>query len=255
MSDAISGLAGALIGGIAAIGGAALQARSATRRQSAEADEREKQRRAERIQRLEDQRQLIARRYLYQLGDAVRSLEHRVENWAQRGGPNYAEGKFPGYWEITSLYVFARALGAERLLSLEGIYVDLEALSDDESTELPPRAVEEAVRHLFGHDVFYYHRLVLAEATLERSADALRLLTYSEFLRRYQDPAWDLDSALGPVRDAFQSLSKERLDTLRQSLVGLGRSIDAAAKLGNAIDAHVAPPDQRPLSQSGAQLS
>lgn len=103
--------------------------------------------------------------------------------------------------------------------------------------------------------MFYYHRVVLAEATLERSGDALRLLTYSEFLRRFQDPAWDLGSALGPVRDAFQALSKEKLDTLRQELVALGRSIDAAAKLGNAIDAHIAPPDQRALSQSGAQRS
>ena len=35
----------------------------------------------------------------------MNSLLLRVDNWAHRGGPRYAEGLHPGYWEITSLYV------------------------------------------------------------------------------------------------------------------------------------------------------
>jgi hypothetical protein len=40
--------------------------------------------------------------------------------------------------------------------------------------------------------LFCYHRLALAEAVLDRVGDEFRLLTYSEFLRRYEDPEWNL---------------------------------------------------------------
>ena len=48
MSDAISGLLGAIVGGLAAIGGAWLQARNAAKLQRQEAAGQEEQRRAER---------------------------------------------------------------------------------------------------------------------------------------------------------------------------------------------------------------
>jgi hypothetical protein len=76
----------------------------------------------------------------------VDSLQHRVDNWAHRGGLEFPEGRFPGYWEVTSLYAVARALGAERILDLEGVYVELRAISPDEAAKLPRRAVELAAR-------------------------------------------------------------------------------------------------------------
>jgi hypothetical protein len=71
MSDAISGLLGAIVGGLAAIGGAWLQARSAAKLQRQEAAGQEEQRRAERTALLQERRQLLARRYLYQLLSAL----------------------------------------------------------------------------------------------------------------------------------------------------------------------------------------
>jgi hypothetical protein len=100
-----------------------------------------------------DRRRILARRYLFQLGDAVDSLQHRVDNWAHRGGLEFSEGKFPGYWEVTSLYAVARALGAERILDLEGVYVELRAISPDEAAKLPQHAVEQAVTEAFGFSV------------------------------------------------------------------------------------------------------
>jgi hypothetical protein len=219
MWNAISGLLGALIGGLAALGGAWLQARNTARLQREAADQQEKRRRAE-------SRQALARRYLYQLGDAVDSFLHRVDNWAHRGGPRYAEGLHPGYWEITSLYVVARALAAERILALQGVYVELQALSSSEDANLPKRAVENAVRKAFGQGLFYYHRLALAEAALDRSGEEFRLLIYSEFLRRYEDPEWNLKALLEPVRQAFNSLDKGRLEQLEQSLTSLSECIE-----------------------------
>jgi hypothetical protein len=83
----------------------------------------------------------------------------------------------------------ARALGAERVLALEGIYLDIEALWP--GGRLPPRAVEGALRDAVGEDFFQYDRLALSEAVLDRVHDGFRLLVYSEFRRRYEDPAWN----------------------------------------------------------------
>lgn len=225
MSSAISGLLGAIVGGLAAIGGSWLQAHNAVRLQREEAARQEQLRRTESTAQFQKRRQLLASRYLFQLGDAVSSLSHRVDNWANRGGPRFAESLHPGYWEVTSLYVVARALGAERLLALEGVYVELQELFSDRGKQLPQRAVEEAIRRTFGSDLFYYHRLALAEAVLDRSGDEFRILTYSEFLRRYEDPDWNLKSILSPARQAFESLSKEKLTKLEDSLRSLARRI------------------------------
>jgi hypothetical protein len=70
---------------------------------------------------------------------------------------------------------------------LEGVYVELLAVSPGVADKLPRHAVEKAVTKTFG--LFRYHRMALAEAVLDRSDDEFRLLIYSEFLRRYEDPS------------------------------------------------------------------
>ena len=138
MSDAISNLVGAIVGGLAVMGGAALQVRNVERQRKDETARQEK-----------DRRLVLVRRYLSELGDAVDSLLHRVENWAHRGGPGFAEALHPGYWERSTLYAVARALGAERILALDGVYVELQALCSSDGAKLLPRAVEEAIRQAF----------------------------------------------------------------------------------------------------------
>ena len=248
----IASLLGALVGGLAAIGGAWLQARSTARLQREEAARQEEQRQEERRALLQDRRQILARRYLFQLGDAVDSLRHRVDNWANRGGLEYSEGRFPGYWEVTSLYAVARALGAGRILDLEGVYVELRAVSPDEAGELPRHAVEQAVTKAFGF--FRYHRMALAEAVLDRSGDEFRLLIYSEFLRRYKDPEWNLESLLEPVRQALNSPRKERFKTLEQSLISLSASITHLTTSPKARGDKAPNPAQHALTSSQSAL-
>jgi hypothetical protein len=232
MSAAISSLLGALIGGLAAIGGAWLQARNTARLQREEAARQEKRRHAESVELLQERQRLLARRYLYQLGDAVDSLRHRVDNWAHRGGLEYSKRLYSDYWEVTSLYAVARALGAERILDLEGVYVELHALSSGEAAKFPRHAVEEAVTEAFGF--LRYHRLALAEAVLDRTSDEFRLLIYSEFLRRYEDPQWNLKSILEPARQAFTSIRKESFEKLERSLTSFSKCIEDLTTPHNA---------------------
>ena len=60
---------------------------------------------------------------------------------------------------------------------------------------------------------------------LDRSGDEFRLLIYTEFLRRYENPEWNLESLLEPVREALSSVQKDRFETLEHSLAGLSTSI------------------------------
>jgi hypothetical protein len=184
------------------------------------------------VELLQERQRLLARRYLYQLGDAVDSLWTRVDNWAHRGGYEYSKRLYPDYWEETSLYAVARALGAERILDLEGIYVELHALSSSDAAKFPRHAVEEAVREAFGF--LRYHRLVLAEAVLDRTGNEFRLLIYSEFLRRYEDPQWNLKSLLEPARQAFASIDKESFEKLGRSLASFSKCIEDLTTPHNA---------------------
>src|SRR3954464_6359307 len=126
MSDAIIGLFGALIGGAAALGGAVMQARSAEHAEIRRSENAVRQAREDADRRASELFHALAQAYLFQLQDAVESLRYRIQNWTDRGGPKYAESKDPGYWKITTLYALARALGAERVLALEGVYLALE---------------------------------------------------------------------------------------------------------------------------------
>jgi hypothetical protein len=232
MDDALIGLAGAVVGGGAAVAGAALQARSAASLHRRQAEDEERRRHSEAAERLQERQRALARRYLFQLGEAVDSLLHRVDNWLRRGGKPYAGALNPGYWETTTLYVFARALGAERILSLDAVYLDLQALWPKGHTSLSPRAVERAVADAVGGGWFQYDRLGLAEAALTRADDGFRLLIYSEFRLRFDDPGWH--QFLEAARETFNSLTEHQLTMLEDQLIAVKAQIDAATSTGTS---------------------
>jgi hypothetical protein len=212
MSDAVLGLVGALVGGLAALGGAFVQARTAER----------SERQRSNVAAAESFRGL-AQRYLFQLRDAVESLDARVHNWAERGGAPFAESRDPGYWQVTTLYAIGRALAAERILDLEGVYIQIEAAF---KCRLERRQVEEAIRQATKNELFYYHRLAMAESILDRGPDGFRLLTYTEFRQRLADPAWELEIVLEPVTKALASLDDTKLRRLRADLASLNEQLD-----------------------------
>jgi hypothetical protein len=127
----------------------------------------------------------------------------------------------PGYWEPTTLYAFARALGAERVLALEGVYVELEQAR----RELAPFQVQRAVKSAMGSGVFFYHLLALAESVLDRGPDGFQLLIYTEFRQRYDSDQSELQEYLRPVAEALSKLRPEQLQMLEQSLADVSRQL------------------------------
>jgi hypothetical protein len=195
VSDAIPALAGAVIGGVATGFGSWLQARTANR-----AEVRRYQYQEEKA------RRAMTRRYLFQLQDSVDSLRRRMDNWVRRGGELIVSD--PAYWEVTTLYALGRALAAERILSLEGAYVEI---SGDLRTFLPAHSVDRAIASVLGHKFFFYHRLALAEAMLEREPNGYRLLVFSEFRRRYDDPGWGLRDALASAGKSLKDFTPSEM--------------------------------------------
>lgn len=219
MSSGIAAIIGAAIGAIATIVGVIVQA---VLKKQADAEERREARESDR----ERQRRDLVQRYLFQLQDAVVSLRLRLENWSRRGGQAYSESIDPGYWDVTTLYALGRALAAERILSLEGVYATIEQQFPDSAESLRHSSVDRILQAGL-RQFFRYHRLALAESLLERGPDGYRLMMYTEWRRRYEDPSSGLDRLLEPTTASLQRLTSERdLEQLIEPLA------DVASLLG-----------------------
>ena len=208
-----------------------MQTRAAEKAEIRRGENAAREAREESDRRASDFFHALAQSYLFQLQEAVESLRHRINNWADREGPRWSESKDPGYWEITTLYAVGRALGAERVLSLEGVYPALKRVGRG----LAPRQVEDAVRQAMEPNLFFYHRLTLAESVLDRGPDGFRLLTYTEFRHRYEDARWGLQPGLKPVTDALARLGREELKSFEEALGELGGRLSTCLDNGPAI--------------------
>jgi hypothetical protein len=83
-------------------------------------------------------------------------------------------------------------------------------------------------------NLFFYHRLTLAESVLDRGPEGFRLLTYAEFRHRYEDARWGLQPGLKPVTDALAGLSREKLKSFEEALTEIGGRLDSCLKSGPA---------------------
>ena len=149
------------------------------------------------------------------------SLRSRLKNWAWRGGQAYSESVDPGYWDVTTLYALGRALAAERILSLEGVYAAIEQQFPGLAEALRSPSVDEVLQAGL-RQLFRYHRLALAESLLERGTEGYRLMMYTEWRRRYEDPSSGLDRLLEPTTESLERLTPER---------DLGRLIESLAEI------------------------
>jgi hypothetical protein len=221
-SDAIAVLAGAGIGGLAAVSASWLQARTARKADIRRYEYEEERRQQENEAASERARRAITRRYLFQLQESVESLRRRIVNWASRGDKLVSESD-PGYWEVTTLYAFGRALAAERILSLEGAYADV---SGDLRSFLMTHTVDGAIASVLGQEFLFYHRLTLAEAMLEREPNGYRLIVFSEFRQRFDDPAWGLQDALSSAVNPLRGFTHSNMSQMAEVLEELAERLE-----------------------------
>jgi hypothetical protein len=151
----------------------------------------------------------------------VVSLRLRLENWARSGGQAWSESIDPGYWDVTTLYALGRALAAERILSLDGVYATIDHQFPELAESLRQSSVDKVVQAGLRR-LFHYHRLALAESLLERQSEGYRLMMYTEWRRRYEDPSSGLDRLLEPTTASLQlSTPRQDLERLIVSLADI----------------------------------
>jgi hypothetical protein len=179
-------------------------------------------------------RQILVRRYLFQLQDAAESLWFRLYNLNFRGGRYVMSDE---YFANTMLYALGRVLAIERILALEGIYPELEALYP----ELGEFLKENRLDPKLARTVYQYHRLALAEAMIERDEDGFRPSTYLEFRRRYESTEYGEQNWLAPALEGIRSLEKETLEELMASLHTIALRLETETRLPTAIHVIVRP--------------
>ena len=111
------------------------------------------------------------------------------------------------------------------------MYPALEADLPDLVRFFESDGVESALDETLGERLFRYHRLALAEAAIERDADGFRVLIYSEFRRRYEDPGWGLQRLLAPATDALNALTREQMRELESRLGEMAARLETATRV------------------------
>jgi hypothetical protein len=238
MSDAVAAIVGAATGAVITLAGVIVQIASGNR---AEAERRREARETEREQR----RTALVQRYLFQLQDGVQSLRLRFVNLARRGGRSWSESVDPGYWDVTTLYALGRALAAERILALEGVHTAIDQQFPGLGTYLKQSSVDR-ILHDGLRRLFYYHRLALAESAFAREPEGYRLLTYTEWRRRYEDPTSGLDRLLAPAKASLHLLNSEK--ELTEALIEPLTNI--VSRLETATGVAASPAGEKPAGDS-----
>lgn len=189
-------------------------------------------------------REILVRRYLFQLQDAAESLWFRLYNVNFHGGRYVMSDE---YFANTMLYALGRVLAIERILALEGIYPELEALYPELGEFLKGNRLDPKL----AGTVYQYHRLALAEAMIEREEGGFRPSTYLEFRRRYEGSEYGEQKWLAPALEGIRTLEKGTLEELMSSLHTIAARLEKETRLPTAIHVIVRPITER-VPQEGA---
>jgi len=181
-----------------------------------------------------ERRNRLLTRYLAQLQDACESLWYRLRNLAYERAS--LESSEP-YLVTTTMYTLGRALGVERMLSLEGLYPEIwkgfPQLKEPLSRRRIDRAVGETTKAQ-GVELQHYDRLALAEAAIERHDEEFRPSTFLDFRRRIEgsESEW-----WQPARKAVTALqdSEDRVRSLMEDLENLVLALSKVTEIDSAL--------------------
>jgi gas vesicle protein len=219
MPEYVIPLLGALIGAVIGSLGAVVVGHRLTQR----AEERRR-------------RETLARKYLFQLQDAVEALWFRLNNLAEQWGRHAMAST---YFETTTLYALGRVLAVERIIALEGVYPELVHAYPELGERLRKRDIDQVLGSILGDRGFQqYDRISLAEALIETQEEQFRPSTYLEFRGRYEAKGSHERQWLEQALRAIQSLgensneSRKKMEELKAALEQLA---SLAAK-GTGLD-------------------
>jgi hypothetical protein len=181
-----------------------------------------------------ERRNVLLTRYLAQLQDACESLWYRLRNLAyDRASLASSEA----YLVTTTMYTLGRALGVERMLSLEGLYPEIWKGFPQLKGTLSRRRVDSAVEETtkaHGVELQHYDRVALAEAAVERHDEEFRPSTLLDFRRRIEGPEsewWE------PARNAVTALqdSGDCVRSLMETLENLAHALSEVTEIDSAL--------------------
>jgi len=189
-------------------------------------------------------KEALVERHLLALQEAVESLWFRLDNVANQGGRGIMNRNDPTYWEITSVYALGRALGAERLLGLEGVFPRVATAWPELGGVLTENRIDRRVKDVFGDALFHYEIVLLAEGVLLKNQDGanMRLMTYSEFRRTFHDESSGLRESVAPAIDALESMDREQNEQIRDCLSGIATELSKVTEVPRTIPARPAAP-------------
>jgi len=189
-------------------------------------------------------REALVERHLLALQEGVEGLWFRLDNVANRGGRGVMHRGDPTYWEITSVYALGRALGAERLLGLDGVSPQIAAAWPELGEALATHRIDRRVKDTFGDDLFHYDIVLLAEGVLLQSEDGanIRLMMYAEFRRAFNDESTGLRESVEPAIKALNSMDLDQNRRIRAALTALASALSEVTGVPRTVPAPPTPP-------------
>ncbi len=179
-------------------------------------------------------REKLIERYLLQLQDAAESLWHRLKNVRERGGRTLMSDS---YYEVSTLYALGRVLAYERILLLDGVYLQLKGLKKFDPMLGPfLKDTLRSMDNILDEGKFHrYDRLTLAEAATERGEGFLHTRAYSEFKRSYDAPDSLVRASLEPAKEFIETPRGQTLDKLMSSLQDISKKLSATTEITTTV--------------------
>ena len=143
------------------------------------------------------------------------------------------------YYETTTLYALGKMLATERILAVEGVYPQLNAVYPELGDFLWRERFDE---RLEGIRFNKYDRIALAEAVTEREEGRFRTSTFLEFKKRYEADGSIEREWLKPASDTIKSLTLEKEKELLDALFAIAEQV--SRDTGVSTSSELLPADE-----------
>lgn len=178
--------------------------------------------------------EIVMQRYLVQLQDAVDSLWYRFYNLKDMGYREPSQRLADTYYLTTTLYALGKVLAFKHMIVGEGAYYNIEIVKPGLVDFLRDRFedIEKKLNHLnyenqLKVNFFRYDRQALAETIIQRDGQNVRISTFLEFRKCYDDPNSQIKSILEPAREFILKLERPQFTELMSYLSQIAKKLES----------------------------